>query len=778
MESVRAVRSVKAVGRLPKTEGRRLASKAAKIAAYFGGGLLLSRGAVMGGLAPFGASFAAAVPKKYLLPSLLGSSLGTILLNPTDAFRYLAVLAAIGGVRWLFGGLKAFSRSRWFAPICAFVPIFGTGLALLFGSSGSVTRFVICVTEAFLAAAAAYFLSVSISAVTENRGLKSLSGQESACLVVSACLMILAFGSLQIEGVSLGRILAVIAVLLCARYGGVGGGTVCAAATGAVFSLSDPSLGFICGGFAFGGLTAGVFSRLGKLPCALAFTLSNFMMGLAFSERMSAAVLIESVAGSLVFMLLPKDVGAVITPLFGADRDESLSDALRRKLVMRLGFVSKAIGNFKNDVTKVSEKLDELYSPSFAWVCENVADEVCSGCGLRMYCYEHKSGVTKDDFFRLENVLAENKNLTESDVDAAFYKNCCKKGEIAASMTANYRNLVAAREAQRRVSELRGVVAGQFAGVSDILLDLSRELETRTRTDEDSAARLTGALHEQGAIVEDCVCLLTDGGRLSAELLLSAKGEKLGRSQIARIASKCCGRRFDLPSVAAEGDKIRVALCELSRYDAEIGSDQHIADGGKLCGDCIDYFTDGAGCLCALVCDGMGTGGRAAVDGNMAASVMGRLLRAGLGADSSLQIVNAALMVKSEDESLSTVDLMQLDLYSGALTLRKAGAAATFVKRSGRVSRRDMRSLPAGILNSIRFAAEELRLNSGDMVVMVSDGVITGDEKWLEQLIRSWNKGSTQELAQAVVSEAVRRRRDMPDDDITAVAIRLEESGE
>ena len=135
-------------------------------------------------------------------------------------------------------------------------------------------------------------------------------------------------------------------------------------------------------------------------------------------------------------------------------------------------------------------------------------------------------------------------------------------------------------------------------------------------------------------------------------------------------------------------------------------------------------------------------------------------------------------MVKSEDESLSTVDLMQLDLYSGALTLRKAGAASTFVKRSGRVSRRDMRSLPAGILNSIRFAAEELRLNSGDMVVMVSDGVITGDEKWLEQLIRSWNKGSTQELAHAVVSEAVRRRRDMPDDDITAVAIRLEESGE
>ena len=56
---------------------------------------------------------------------------------------------------------------------------------------------------------------------------------------------------------------------------------------------------------------------------------------------------------------------------------------------------------------------------------------------------------------------------------------------------------------------------------------------------------------------------------------------------------------------------------------------------------------------------------------------------------------------------------------------------------------------------------------------MVSDGVITGDEKWLEKLIRSWNEGSTQELARAVVDEAIKRRGDSPDDDITALAIRI-----
>ena len=59
---------------------------------------------------------------------------------------------------------------------------------------------------------------------------------------------------------------------------------------------------------------------------------------------------------------------------------------------------------------------------------------------------------------------------------------------------------------------------------------------------------------------------------------------------------------------------------------------------------------------------------------------------------------------------------------------------------------------------------------------MISDGAITGDEKWLERLIRTWHKGSAQELAQAVVEEAMRRRQDEKDDDITAVAIRVVES--
>lgn len=738
-------------------------------------GLLVSRGTLLGTLAPFGASYAAAVPKKYLFSSLVGTAFGYILLKPTDSFRYIAVIVAIGALRWLMGDIEKVSKSRLFAPLAAFLPTLATGIALLFASTSTLSSFADCFIEAVLSGAAAYFISVSVQLADEKRGISAYTRQETASLVMTGCVLILAFGSLTFENISLGRIIAITAVLLCARYGGVNGGAVCGIATGAVFSIASRAQGFVCGGFAFGGLIAGMFAPVGKLGCAIAFLISNGIMSLAFGQNTQlAAVLIESLIGSVVFMILPKEVGNIISPVFSNEKNSSLGETLRKNIVMRLDFASKAIYNVRNDVNSVSDKLKDLYSPSFSVVCENVEKEVCNNCGLKTYCYEHRQGVTRDDFFRLEELLEAQGRISESDVEDAFVKNCCKKGEIARSMNLNYREYLSAIEAQRRVSDVRGVVAGQFSGVSDILSDLSDEFKNTMRCDLDSSERIISALSALGAIPVECICLVSDGGRMSVELELSSKGDsKLSKGTIMREVSKCCGRRFDLPTVTCEGDRIRAALCEMPVYDVEIGSDQHIANNGRLCGDCLDYFNDGFGKTYALVCDGMGTGGRAAVDGNMAVSVMGRLLRSGLSADSSLQIVNSALMVKSEDESLSTLDLTGVDLYTGKVTLKKAGAPATFVRKNGRVMVREMPSLPVGILNGVKFSSDTVNLSSGDMVVMVSDGVITGDEKWLEKLIRSWNEGSTQELARAVVDEAIKRRGDSPDDDITALAIRI-----
>ena len=741
---------------------------------YFICGILVSKGAVLGTLAPFGASYAAAVPKKNLLSALGGAGLGYILLTPTDSFRYIAVIVAIGGIRWLMSDFKKINESRLFAPLAAFIPIIATGVALMFVSTSTLSSLADCVIEAVLAGAAAYFISCTVNLSTQKRSIATYSQTETASIVLTGCILILSFGGIAVENVSLGRIIAVLVILLCARYGAVTGGAISGIATGAIFSIANPAQGFICGGYAFGGLMSGLFAPIGKFGCYIVFFISNCVMSLTFGEgEVLSGILIETMIAGVVFMVLPKELGNFISPVFTGEKNATLGEALRKNVVMRLDFASKAVSNVKNDVNTVSEKLRKLYSPTIDMVCGNVRKNVCSACGLKVYCHDRQEGVTYDDFCRLEERLEKQGAVNESDVEDVFVKKCCKKREIAESMNENYREYLSCMEAQRRVDDVRAVVAGQFAGVGDILSDLAKEFRNTMRCDVDASERIISALSAIGLVPVECICLISSLGRMSVELELSEGSKKFSKGIVMREVSKCCGRRFDLPTVNTEGNRIRVMLSEMPVYDVEIGSDQHIANNGKLCGECLNYFNDGTGNTYAIVCDGMGTGGRAAVDGNMATSIMSRLLKSGLTPESSLQIANSALMVKSEDESLSTVDVTKIDLFSGRVTLNKAGAPLTYIRKGGRVTTREMPSIPAGILNNIKFSSDTVSLTTGDMVVMVSDGVLTGDEKWLENLIRTWNKGSTQELAHAVVQEAIKHRNDSHDDDITVLAIRL-----
>lgn len=117
----------------------------------------------------------------------------------------------------------------------------------------------------------------------------------------------------------------------------------------------------------------------------------------------------------------------------------------------------------------------------------------------------------------------------------------------------------------------------------------------------------------------------------------------------------------------------------------------------------MKLFRTGSGRMVTVLSDGMGSGGRAAVDGAMAVGLTSRLIKAGFGADSVLRLVNSALMVKSGDESLATLDVASVDLFTGRLESLKAGAAVSLLRSMGRVSRIEKASLPVGILAGRRF---------------------------------------------------------------------------
>ena len=134
-------------------------------------------------------------------------------------------------------------------------------------------------------------------------------------------------------------------------------------------------------------------------------------------------------------------------------------------------------------------------------------------------------------------------------------------------------------------------------------------------------------------------------------------------------------------------------------------------------------------------------------------------------------MVNTALLAKSGDESLTTLDVVQIDLFGGGLAVYKAGAAASLLKSGGRISRIEAPSLPIGILREAEFAHHADALVDGDVVVMMSDGMLFDGIAWIEEYLRD-NDITATDLSQGLLDAAMVRLGDNSRaDDMTVATI-------
>ena len=114
-----------------------------------------------------------------------------------------------------------------------------------------------------------------------------------------------------------------------------------------------------------------------------------------------------------------------------------------------------------------------------------------------------------------------------------------------------------------------------------------------------------------------------------------------------------------------------------------------------------------------------------------------------------------------------------IDTFSGRLTLYKAGAVSTLLRSGTRVSRLERTSLPIGILADVRFEHCSDWLSDGDVLLMLSDGALSGGLAPIEEVLRDHPVGeSMQALAERIADVAGAVESDHSDD-ITVIAARL-----
>ncbi len=175
----------------------------------------------------------------------------------------------------------------------------------------------------------------------------------------------------------------------------------------------------------------------------------------------------------------------------------------------------------------------------------------------------------------------------------------------------------------------------------------------------------------------------------------------------------------------------------------------------------------GDGRLLLGLSDGMGAGEAAAEQSASALDLIEGLLATGMDPVVALRAANAARRGVGA-EIFATVDLAIADLVGGEVLSLKIGAPETYLRRGGAVQVLRGDALPLGILPEAQATVQHLPLHPGDVLVLVSDGVLEGPAgprgQWLEALLEALRESDPQYLAEAILDAALGRRRHARDD--------------
>lgn len=365
------------------------------------------------------------------------------------------------------------------------------------------------------------------------------------------------------------------------------------------------------------------------------------------------------------------------------------------------------------------------------------------------------------------NYISESVNEVREKINAVNERNFAEnKGNLTET------EYITNQIINEKTNEIRMVASDQFFSIADMLTDLAKEYDEAEQFDTVSAGKIRRLLGEHEIYPKNISVIVDSFNRMRVEILTEERENALSNPKLQKEISKCCGRYFEKGRVTHFKDDSIISFSEKPNYRLEIGFAQHSAEG-NLCGDTVKTINDGRGRSIMIISDGMGKGGRAALDGAMGAGLLSKLLAAGFGFDTALKIVNCALLVKSNEESLATLDCAGVDLFTGKTDFYKAGAPASYIIKNGTVTKCELTSMPAGILRGIEFAKRTAVLSEGDVVVLTSDGIAEDETNWLSLLLSGISDLPPQEIANTVLQQAKNNMKNKKEDDMSVIAAKL-----
>ncbi len=765
--------ATKVLHRTNEKEKHSYIKTAAMFALCTAGGFLASLAGINERFSPFGVAFAACVPEKYMLFATAGSVAGWFFtFGSVTALRYSSSVLALCVIMF---ALKAFKnvRSHPATPvITSFVCMLATGLAVVFASKPELPDMLICFSEACISGASAYLFTKSRDAISFKGGLSTMTSKEATAVILSLTVFMMSLKFLTVGSFVPVRVPACVLILLCAYYSREAGGAVVGVCSGAAMSLGSGSV-LLLAFYAVGGLLSGVFSSMGKWACAASFILSGVAVGAIVGiNEQTAAVLIEAAVSSLIFVIISLKFNSKLENLLAPGVVSPAIESVRTDIVRRLKNASEASAEICKSLNNVNDALVRADRRGIDDVFRKTRERVCGSCGLYDACWSEAFDISQDCFNTLLMLKKENVFLEYKTVPQHFASRCIRTESVCDSFNKMYLEHKARERVEARVREIYSLASDQFVNVSSLLDSLCGRVGEQVCFDMDTAAKARAAAVSCGYDVVDACCVIDSCDRIRLELHVknsAAEENGVQRSVHTRLET-LCGKKLDFPAVSDCGDEKLLVFCERPRYRIISSACRSCSNGEKHSGDSFTTFRDGDGYFYGIICDGMGTGARAAVSSGLAVTLLEKLIKAGFGMKAAIDTVNSSLISHSGEECSVTLDLVAVDLFTGGVEFYKCGASESFIRKNNRVITVGEPSMPMGILSVADSAWCSGTVSGGDMILMCSDGVRDDDKAFVRSELKSFGGGSVREFT-SQLCELVRRYQPEKNDDMTVLTL-------
>ncbi len=643
------------------------------------------------------------------------------------------------------------------------------------------------ITESAATFSFIYLFSKLPDLLEKNIFEHELTAEEIIAASSALIIAVISLGDITLLGLSLKYILSILIILISASEGGINSGGAVGIILGMIITMTSFGTAETIGMFGMGGIAAGFFRKSNRIVNCISWVISIIVFMFYFDGLSDPYIIIpESLVSCGLFLMIPKKKMNIL----GEKMDNSLKhhhvnyfygDKIRKLIINNLRNYSDTFESLAITYNKAYERKQAVEEEDRQEIIISIRNRICGSCNFEKICWKKDNtktrNIMKDIIYRVYKGL----KVEEKYVRRELGFNCPNLDKIIFYVQSIIQVFGISYKWQKKLQGSRDITASQFRGIAKSINHLIEEINEEQLFNVDLEQKLYLKLKGLNLHIKN-VNVIEGEHSKNITLEINESDIEFHHQKIETVVSEELGEDYHITRYkqTGKGEKKRnsILLRKVPRLKITTGSSKY-AKEMNACGDsyiCMDLKENEY--LIALS-DGMGSGEKAARESIITINTLKHLLEAGFEKELALKTMNSMLLLKSAEEIFSTVDITIINLDTGDTSFYKIGAAAAFIKRkSGKIEIIKYSTLPIGIMDQIKIEEIEVGLEAGDMIIMVSDGILDacteGDKiEWMKSILMQMASKDPQTVSDLILNNALNRYKTSEKDDMTAITALL-----